>query len=310
MFIKDKLKKYFSKNLKDVFEKFDNNLLQQADEVKIRLNKCFLVKAQNKEFFCLKNGLITKNIDAQELFLPTKDDMFQTLQLMSDYSIYAFEQQIKNGFITLKGGFRAGLVGQAVTSQSSIKTIKNISSINIRIAKEIKGCSNKIIKYIISPHIKNTIIISPPNCGKTTLLRDIIRNISNQKFDVGVVDERSEIAGTYLGQSEMDLGLRTDVLDQSLKPEGMLLLLRSMAPKVIAVDEIGSVEDVFAMQSVSNAGVKLICTIHAEDLNDFKNKVNILPLIKNKTFERFIVLSQKNGLGTIEDVYNENFEKI
>ena len=255
-------------------------------------------------------------MDISEIFLedkiykPTIEDISQTIETMSDYSIYALEQELKNGFITLKGGFRVGITGKVIIEDNKIKTIRNISSINIRIAREIIGCSNHILKYINTPSIKSTIIISPPNCGKTTLLRDIIKNISDCKENVGLIDERSEIAGMYMGKIQLDVGKRTDILDRCPKSEGMLMLLRSMSPSVIAVDEIGSNDDIEAIEKIANSGIKIICTIHAYNIEDIKQKNNLKNILNKKIFERYIILNRKNGICNVDKIYNEDLINI
>lgn len=314
--IKQQLLNYFGKNLKIIFNNIDEKYFLFADEIRIRLNKSIIIKSHNKEYIAKYN-----NIN----YIPTLEDIRQTIEIMSDYSIYSFEQEIRNGFITLSGGFRVGLVGKIILNLDSstsenyyIKTIKNISSINIRIAREVKGCAEKLVNNIYNLNnnfnnkksIKSTIIISPPNCGKTTLLRDLIRIISDNGENVGLIDERSEIASTYKGISTLDVGSRTDILDRCPKPEGMVMLLRSMSPSVIAVDEIGSIKDIEAIEKVSNSGVKIICTIHAKNIDELKNKMELDYILNKKIFERFVVLNKINGICNIHSVYNKDFDKI
>ncbi len=309
MFIKDKLINYFGKNIKNLINNVDYKYFEEAEEIRIRLDRGIIFKTFNKEYFILNNMTISENSN-NDIYKPTIEDITQTIETMSDYSIYALEQELKNGFITLKGGFRIGITGKAIIEDNKVKTIRNISSINIRIAKEVKGCSKNILKYLTYPNIKSTMIISPPNCGKTTLLRDIIRNISNSKENVGLVDERSEIAGTYMGKIQLDVGLRTDILDRCTKSEGMLMLLRSMSPTVIAVDEIGSDEDIKAIEKIANSGVKIICTVHSNNIEEIKQKNNIKNIIDNKIFERYIVLNRKDKICNIKNIYDENFTSI
>ena len=310
MVIKDKLINYFGKNIKSLLNNIDYEYFENAEEIRIRLDRCIVFKTFDKEYFLLKNMSMSEIFSQYISYKPTAEDIAQTIETMSDYSIYALEQELKNGFITLKGGFRVGIAGKVIIENNKIKTIRNISSINIRIAREIKGCSNHILKYIINPNVKSTIIISPPNCGKTTLLRDIIKNISDYKENVGLVDERSEIASTYMGKMQLDVGIRTDVLDRCTKSEGMLMLLRSMAPTVIAVDEIGSDEDISAIEKIANSGVKIICTIHSYSIEDIKKKCNMKNILNNKIFERYIVLNRKNKICNIEKIYDENTKII
>ncbi|WP_250277678.1 stage III sporulation protein AA [[Clostridium] colinum] len=310
MVIKDKLINYFGKNIKDLLIGIDYKYFEEAEEIRIRLDRGIIFKTFKNEYFILKNKEVSDIFLIDKIYKPTIEDITQTIETMGDYSIYALEQELKNGFLTLKGGFRVGITGKVILEDNSIKTIKNISSINIRIAREVKGCSNHILKYINVPNIKSTMIISPPNCGKTTLLRDIIRNISDYKENVGLIDERSEIAATYMGKIQLDVGKRTDVLDRCPKPEGMLMLLRSMSPSVIAVDEIGSNSDIEAIEKISNSGVKIICTIHAYDIEDIKKKCNIKNILDKKTFERYIVLTRKNGICSVDKIYNEDLINI
>jgi len=230
----------------------------------------------------------------------------KTIELISGYSMYAWEDELRNGFITLPGGCRVGLCGKAVVEDEKIKTLSNISGINMRIRHEIKGCANPILSAI--KEIGHTMIISPPGCGKTTLLRDLARQISDGGKTVGIVDERSEIAGCYMGIPVNDVGIRTDILDRCPKSAGMVMLLRSMSPDVIIADEIGGERDMHAIEQIVNAGVKIICTAHGNGIKDISESKRL----KNLTavFDNYIVLSSKNGPGTIEGIYNSEFKAV
>ncbi len=170
---------------------------------------------------------------------------------------------------------------------------------NFRIARQVLNCSNSVIPYILNTYNKqiyNTLIISPPGCGKTTLLRDIIRKISNgipemnfNGLTCGVVDERGEISATYRGIAQNDIGIRTDVIDNIPKAVGMKMLIRSMAPKVIIADEIGSIEDIEAIEYAVSSGVKGIFTAHAGSLEEIKSNPILNLLLKDK-IERILLL--------------------
>lgn len=308
--IKDKLIAYFGKNIRELFSNIDYEFFQKVEEIRIRIEKIILFKIFDREYFLYSDGTVNEKLDLKKTYTPTFEDIRQTIETMSDYSIYAFEQDIKNGYITLKGGFRVGVVGTAVIEEGKIKSIKNISAVNVRIAREIKGCSKKLLPFIFSPKFNSTIIISSPNSGKTTLLRDIIREASIRGQNVAVVDERSEIGGSYRGINQMDLGFRTDILDRCPKPQGMLNLLRSMSPNIIAVDEIGGNEDINAIEKVSNSGVNLICTVHAQSIEEFKEKQEFNTIFKKKIFKRFVVINKENGVVSLKGMYDENFNVI
>ncbi|NLK20918.1 MAG: stage III sporulation protein AA [Epulopiscium sp.] len=293
--------------IKNLFHKLPEDEFERLQEIRLRVNQPIIIVGDSRAIFMKNDGNFTKNIE--QAFRVTQKDLVDTLQMMSDYSLYAFEEEIKNGYITLQGGHRVGVAGKVVMDKGQIKTIRYIGGMNIRISHEIIGCSNKVIPFLIDKKsIYHTLIISPPKCGKTTILRDLIRQLSNgipNKFPgitIGVVDERSEIGGSYLGVAQNDVGIRTDILDCCPKTEGMRMLLRSMSPEVIAVDEIGKIEDIYAIEDVMNAGVKLICTVHGSSLLDIQRKPVLKELIEKKIFERIILLSHKKGPGTIEEV--------
>lgn len=305
---------YLGNELHNLFMGVSQPFFENIEEIRIRIGKPLIIYKQNKEYTITKDGKLSKNIS--EGYKPLLTDLNKTLKLMSGYSLYAFDDEIKNGYITLQGGHRVGLTGKAVMENNNIVTIKNINGINIRVSHQIKDCSNSVIDYIVNPEIMHTMIISPPACGKTTLLRDIIRKISDgdsKKFlgqTVGVVDERSEIAGCYMGIPQNDVGSRTDVLDGCPKSLGMLMLLRAMSPKVIAVDEIGNENDINAIDDIINSGIKIICTVHGKNLKEISTKPVLEKLLTRKVFQRYIVLSYSDSPGKIDGIFDKEFNKI
>ena len=234
---------------------------------------------------------------------PTGADIAETVERISQYSLYAMEEELRMGYLALPGGHRVGVVGKTVVEAGHIKTIRPISGLNIRISRAVLGCGDKVLPQIMEvnlPH--NTIIISPPGCGKTTLLRDIIRKLSDEAgLTVAVVDERSEIGGSYKGVAQHDVGIRTDLLDGCPKAEGMILLLRAMAPDVIAVDELGGEKDTAAVENVCNAGVRLLCTVHGYDMEDIRQKPSLRALLDKGIFRRFVVLNEPGKEGVVYD---------
>ena len=201
---------------------------------------------RGKEEIVLRSGT--------EPYIVTKEELRETMDYISHYSLYAYENELRQGFVTVEGGHRVGVAGKVIMEKERVKNIQYISSLNIRVSHEVLGCADRLIPYIVAnKQVCHTLIISPPCCGKTTLIRDLIRQISDgneyvKGCSVGVVDERSELGGCYLGIAQNHLGTRTDVLDCCPKAEGMIMLIRSMSPQVIAVDEIGTVEDIHAIE--------------------------------------------------------------
>lgn len=204
-------------------------------------------------------------------------------------SVYAYCANIKEGFLTIPGGHRVGIVGRAVYKEDKLSNITSFSGINIRIAREIRGCAEPYINYISnSGRIFNTLIISAPNGGKTTLLRDIAR-ILGKHHKVTIIDERSEIAAVDFGTPQFDIGVQTDVLDGFLKSDGIRHALRSLSPDVIITDEIGTTEDLYAIQNILKGGCKIITSIHGESFDEIKEKKSELLSL----FDMAVVLEKR-----------------
>lgn len=296
-----------SERLRSILSKTDINW-SYLQEIRLRVNEPFIIIYCNKEYFVSEDGRIR---DTRRMaVVVTVADVNDTLEYISNYSLYAYEDDIRQGFITIQGGHRIGLAGKVILENDNIKCVRHISFINIRVSHEIKGCSHKVMPFIsLKSEIAHTLIISPPRCGKTTLLRDIIRSLSDGSdllpgMTVGVVDERSEIGACYKGVPQNDIGIRTDILDGCPKAHGMLMLIRSMSPQVIAVDELGGYKDIEAVYDVINCGCKIIATIHGNSVDDIKTRPGIRKLIDERVFERYIVLHGARRPGEVQAIFD------
>lgn len=285
----EEILKYFPNNIyQNLYNMFVENkrIVEELQEIRLRTDRPIILKLRNHD-------IITQYIISQT-------EILQTVERLCENSIYAYKNQICEGFITVKGGHRVGIIGSCVIENGKIINIKYISSLNIRIAKEIINCSKRILPEIIdieNATIYNTILVSPPGKGKTTVIRDIIRNLSNGIEDMnfkgkicGVVDERGEIAAMYKGIPQNDIGIRTDVIENVNKNIGIHILVRSMAPEIIACDEIGSKEDVEAIRYALYSGVKGIFTMHGSNIDDVKNNKQVYELVENKEIQKVVFL--------------------
>ncbi|UII54809.1 stage III sporulation protein AA [Cytobacillus spongiae] len=297
------IRTFLPKHIAEILKKIPPVQALGVEEIRLRINRPIEITMNGSPQFL------------SYIFQP--EDAIQLMNKVSHFSIYTMEEELKRGYVTIAGGHRVGLAGKVILENGMVKAIRDLSSFNIRIAREKIGIAEGIIPYLYNAGYKHTMIIGPPQTGKTTLLRDMARIISSgderkgrKAAKVGIVDERSEIAGCLNGIPQLTFGPRVDVLDSCPKAEGMMMMIRSMSPDVLIVDEIGRKEDGEAIMEAVNAGITLMMTTHGTSIEDVKKRPTLKPLIEIGIFERYIELSRKDGPGTITSIRDQNGRPI
>ena len=294
------LSSIFPPYINEYFKSIDLSLIT---EIRFRVGAPIAVTAK-RTLFVTPNGLSAVSADAIIVHSGMINDI---LQKVSNNSLYTINDQLINGYVT-KNGFRIGVAGELVKNGNELKTLKNITSLNIRIPHFIKNCSMPVYGLLATPTFKNTLVISPPAAGKTTFIRDLIYQLKthNSALNILVADERGEITTTL----ESDYILGVDVFKNCSKAYAFSNGIRSMAPNVIFTDEVDLNNDIEAIENAITSGVKVVATIHGEGINDIKNKKAFADILKKQLFDRYVVLGFSNGVGTIEAVYNETLRCI
>lgn len=289
--------------------------LPDLQEIRLRSGRPILLYRKGTEWYMDRKGNLTGN--KGQAAEADREEIERLISYVCDSSMYAYEEEIRQGYLTLPGGHRMGLVGEAVLEETGrVRKIKHISGINIRIAHEKKGVADPLMPWLYRDgSFLNTLLVSPPCGGKTTMLRDIVRQISDGNscapgMTVGIVDERSEIAGTYRGIHGNDVGMRTDVLDGCPKAPGMMMLVRSMSPRVVAVDELGGEEEIGAVRHVLQCGCGILATMHAGSVREAAGRLACLPKQPGAGFERYVMLGRNGGDYGVRSILDENFRAL
>ncbi len=223
------------------------------------------------------------------------EDLRETVSRAARYSVHSFSDALAQGYLPLEGGHRLGVCGTAVLQSGVMTGIRVISSLNLRIARPQSGVADAILPQLLDGStVHSTLILSPPGFGKTTVLRDLIYQLSERGFRVGVADERGELAAMRDGVPQFPVGAQTDVLDGCSKAVGALLLLKTMSPSVIALDEVTAPADVDAIAFAGHCGVRILATAHAADLQDLSKRPLYQNLLSLAVFER-VVCIRKTG---------------
>ncbi|AEJ43622.1 stage III sporulation protein AA [Alicyclobacillus acidocaldarius subsp. acidocaldarius Tc-4-1] len=287
-----------------------DDLLDELEEIRLRAGQPLELCLRQRPAFLAEDGELTQS--PHRGVRVSADELAQVVQRLTQFSRYAVEEDMRHGYVTLPGGHRVGIAGRAVVEAGHVRAFRHVTSLNVRISRDHPGAAASVLPFLydrVSRRPLSSLIVSPPQCGKTTLVRDVARRLSygdfapdNPGLKVAVIDERSEIAGSVDGIPQFDLGPRADVLDGCPKAEGMMMAIRSLSPHVVVTDEIGRMEDAEAVMEASLAGVAVVATAHAASLDAWRRRPWMERLFSARAFDRYIVLSRRHGPGSVEAV--------
>jgi stage III sporulation protein AA len=301
--------RYLPDAVRDALSALPGETQAKVEEIRLRADRPLGITGAMGEPFVTARGLPTG--DPAEALVVAREAVAATLERMAGFSLYALEEELRQGYLTLPGGHRVGFVGRAVVRDGRLHSLKWVSGLDIRVARAAPSRALELLGVLVDGRggIRSTLIVAPPRAGKTTLLRELVRHVSNGAPALGlagqavaVVDERSEIGGAWEGTATLDLGPRTDLLDGCPKADGVFLLVRGMGPRVVATDEIGRPEDARALVEAATAGVRVLATAHADDVASLRARPSLAALWPAGVIERFVVLSRRRGPGTLEAV--------
>lgn len=304
--------KRFNEAVAELDEELSKKLLTIPDDIKastqeirLRANRPVMLGCGSENFFLTKSGTITA-IYREGMLVISKEELQRCISSLCEYSVHTFSSEIANGFITLRGGHRAGLCGTAVQSGGKITSVRDISSVNLRISRQIFGAADRLIEEMQQKEMRGLLLVGAPSCGKTTVLRDLARQLSSgrmgQYMRVAVVDERCEIAGVYRGIPNNELGPCCDCLDGYPKAEGIMHALRSLSPDIIICDELGTLEEISAISEGLNSGVTFIASLHAAGLDDLLKRRQAVDLIHTGAFSHIATMDGRHNPGKIMEI--------
>lgn len=309
--------------IRGMLEKLPGEAGGRLEEIRIRESRPLELVIDGESRFVAPDGALIG--EPRSGYAPSRDEMLKLLDLLTNHSLYTFEEELRRGYITIAGGHRVGLAGKTVLERGEVKHIRDVASFNIRVARAIPGLAEALVPALwdrSGETIHQTLVVSPPRQGKTTLIRDLARTISEGRrsgtagaearpgLRVGIVDERSEIAACVKGVPAFDVGPRTDVLDGCPKAEGMMMMIRSMSPDVLVVDEIGREEDATALREALHAGVRVIATAHGRTVGEVRNRPALKRLLEERVFARLVELTRCRRAGSRYVVWDEAGRKV
>jgi stage III sporulation protein AA len=312
---------YMPQTLQTILRPAWNAVKDELEEIRVREGRPLELRLRSGSRFAAEDGLLLAVPDTA--YKPTRTDCAALLELLTNHSLYSFEEELRLGYMTIPGGHRVGLSGHTVLEQGRVRLIRDVSSFNFRLARQVIGVAKPFLPGLIDASertVHHTLVISPPQNGKTTFARDLARMLSCGEWPqqygawpglkVGVVDERSELAACIKGVPRFDLGPRTDVMDGCPKAEGMMMMIRSMSPQALVADELGRPEDAVAVREAIHAGIRVVATAHGADLDDVRRRPALRELIGEGAFRRFVVLRREPGRPLQGAVWDEQGRRL
>lgn len=281
---------YIPRDIRDILMGCIKNSPWEIEEIRLRAGLPLGVSICREFCYVTPFGSITN--DYRRAYFVSADEVKECFEAVCEHSLYAHTEEIRQGYITVPGGHRAGFSGRVAVKENRIVTINEIGSVNLRVARQIPGCADEIVPYLLqNGGIVNTLLISPPLVGKTTMLRDIARQISNMGYSTGIADDRGEIAAVYRGVPSNDVGMCSDVISGGVKDESIRMLIRTMAPRVIITDEVAEKSEFAAIESAVGCGVSVIAAMHGKNADDVFKRCEGLRLLGRGLFSQAVILS-------------------
>ncbi len=310
----DRAVENLSARMQDALRRVPSQWKRCANEVRLRTGRPVAITAGRETVFLLEDGTVCRGRPLPGALVARQEDLEESFRCLCEYSVHSHQNEIRSGFLPLRGGHRAGICGTAVYSGGQLTGLRDISSINLRIARAVEGAADSLLRLLDLRNSSGILLAGPPSSGKTTLLRDLARQLAGGLLEggpmrVAVVDERGELAGTYRGASQNDLGYCCDILDGYGKADGILQAIRGLSPQVIVCDELGNPEDYESVRSGVNAGVRMVASVHAGNISEVAENRRVRMLLDTGAFSHVAVLRGVGEIGGVyraEELYDQN----